>query len=113
VASSADRIKVEANLAATGIPRVWFADVVVGDDVSRKKPAPDIYLAAAARLGRLPAGCCVVEDALNGVTAAKAAGMRCVAVASSFAGERLAVAGADVVRPDIGAITLADLGLGE
>jgi beta-phosphoglucomutase len=72
-----------------------------------KKPAPDIFLAAARKLERRPAECAVVEDALNGVQAAKAAGMRCVAVAHTFPAEQLAQA--DLVRARIADVTLADL----
>ncbi|MFA4945574.1 MAG: HAD-IA family hydrolase [Lentisphaeria bacterium] len=111
VASSADRRKVVANLALLGVPAEWFAATVTGDDITRKKPAPDLYLEAARRVGVAPGGCCVVEDALNGVEAARAAGMRCVAVATSFPPERLAAAGAAVVRSSPAALTLADLGV--
>ena len=57
-----------------------FDAMVVAEDVTRGKPAPDVYLLAAERLGLPPAQCLVLEDALNGVAAAKAAGMTCVAV---------------------------------
>ena len=109
--SSADRVKVEANLKAIAIDIEKFGAVVVGEDVSRKKPAPDCFLRAAEILGCTPAACCVVEDAINGVKAAKNAGMRCVAVAQSFSVDRLALAEPDVIRPDIAAITLRDLGI--
>ena len=72
-----------------------------------KKPAPDIFLSAAEKLGLLPAQCSVVEDAVNGVQAAKAAGMRCVAVAQTFPASQLK--SADLVRQDIEAVSLADL----
>jgi HAD superfamily hydrolase (TIGR01509 family) len=111
VASSADRIKVHANLAAVGLPLTWFGAVVVGEDVSRKKPAPDIYLLAAERLGVPASHCCVVEDAISGVEAAKAAGMRCVAVEHSFPADQLLPACPDCVRPTLAAITLQDLGV--
>ncbi len=110
IASSADRIKVEANLHTTGLPPAWFGAVLTGDDVTRKKPEPDIYLAAARALGLAPAACCVVEDAVNGVLAAKRAGMRCVAVATSFPAAALTAAGADAVRPTLAEVTPADLG---
>ena len=84
--------------------------MVTGEDVSRRKPHPDIFLEAARRLDVPPEACCVIEDAVNGVEAAKAAGMRCVAVTTSFPAEALAAAGADVVRTAIGEITLEDLG---
>ncbi|RLD11690.1 HAD family phosphatase, partial [candidate division KSB1 bacterium] len=51
--------------------------------------APDIYLKAAAMLGAAPEQCVVVEDALNGIQAAKSAGMVCIAVATTFAREKL------------------------
>ena len=57
-----------------------FQAVVTGDDVTRGKPAPDVFLLAAERLGVPPAGCLVLEDAPLGVAAARAAGMVCVAV---------------------------------
>ncbi len=55
-------------------------------------PAPDVFLAAARRLGLRSDECVVVEDAVNGIQAAKAAGMRCVAVAQSFPAAQLAQA---------------------
>lgn len=107
VASSADLIKVRANLEAIGLPiRFWDA-VLTGEDVKNKKPAPDIFLAAAATLGVHPEECVVVEDAVHGVQAAKAAGMRCIAVATSFPAEQLQ--GADLVRDRIGDVLLSDL----
>jgi HAD superfamily hydrolase (TIGR01509 family) len=107
VASSADRIKVDANLRKIGLPPGFWQAVVTAEDVERRKPDPAIFLTAAARLGVPPAACTVVEDAVNGIAAALAAGMRCVAVATSFPPEKLAQA--DVVRRSIAAVTLADL----
>ena len=111
VASSADRVKVVANLAGIGVDLAWFGAVVTGEDVAAKKPAPDIFLAAAAELGVAPATCCVVEDALSGVAAAKAAGMRCVAVATSFPESALRAAGADATCPALAEVTACDLGI--
>jgi len=107
VASSADEIKIRANLMQIGLPLETWDAVVTGQDVVSKKPAPDIFLAAAAKL-RLPAEkCVVIEDAVNGVQAAKAAGMRCVAVAQTFPPERLRQA--DIVRPAISDVSMTDL----
>jgi beta-phosphoglucomutase-like phosphatase (HAD superfamily) len=75
------------------------------------KPAPDIYLAAAEKLDVAPKSCCVIEDSINGIRAAKAAGMRCVAVAQSFAASELQAAAPDCIRPGVSSISLADLGL--
>jgi beta-phosphoglucomutase len=107
VASRADVVKIVANLRQIGLPPDTWDTVVTGEDVVAKKPAPDIFLSAAARLGLAPAQCVVVEDAVNGVQAAKAAGMRCVAVAQTFPAAQLQ--GADVVRQDIATVSLADL----
>ncbi len=107
VASSADRIKIEANLRKIGLPPESWDAVVTGEDVQRTKPCPDIFLAAARRMGLQPGQCVVVEDAPNGIQAAKAAGMRCVAVAQTFPPERLA--GADVLRRSVAEIKLEDL----
>lgn len=84
LASSADLIKIEANLMAAEILPSAFQTIVSGEDVGPKKPAPDIYLCAAQRMNAMPKDCVVVEDALNGIQAAKAAGMRCIALTTSF-----------------------------
>lgn len=107
VASSADRIKVEANLVQIGLPPSEWNAVICAENVVHKKPAPDIFLAGAKRLGRRAGECVVVEDAVNGIEAAKAAGMRCVAVAQSFPAERLLKA--DVVRGRVSEVTVDDL----
>jgi len=99
VASGSDAIKVDANLHQLGLPRALFAAIVTGSDVERKKPAPDIFLEACARLRLEPAACLVVEDAVNGVRAAKAAGARCLGLTTSFTAEDLA--GADWTAPDL------------
>jgi len=95
VASSADRMKVEGNLEEIHLPASDFQAVVVGEDVVHKKPAPDIFLEAARRLGLDPRACLVVEDAVSGVQAARAAGARCLGLTTSFASARLIGAGAD------------------
>jgi HAD superfamily hydrolase (TIGR01509 family) len=62
-----------------------LVDVVVGrDDVRKVKPDPELFLLAASRLGRAPAACVVFEDSPNGMRAALAAGMRCVAVPNAL-----------------------------
>jgi HAD superfamily hydrolase (TIGR01509 family) len=107
VASSADEIKVRANLQTIGLPLDFWDAVVKGEDALRKKPSPDAFLFAAQKLGVMPSECVVVEDAINGVQAARAAGMRCVAVATSFPPDRLHEA--DVVRDSIAEVSLSDL----
>lgn len=107
VASSADRIKVFANLRKINLPPEFWDTVVVAEQVKHQKPAPDIFLSAAQNLNVKPAECVVIEDAVNGVRAAKAAGMRCVAVATTFPAERLEEA--DLVRNEISQVQLSDL----
>jgi HAD superfamily hydrolase (TIGR01509 family) len=107
VASSADRIKVAANLQKIHLPMEFWDTFVVAENVKRQKPFPDIFLFAAQNLGVQPSECVVVEDAVNGIQAAKAAGMRCVALATTFPAERLREA--DVVRDSISQVQLSDL----
>jgi HAD superfamily hydrolase (TIGR01509 family) len=111
VASCADRIKIEANLKAIEISLAGFHAIVAGDEIQHMKPAPDIYLAAAERLGIGPQNCCVIEDSINGIRAAKTANMRCVAVAQSFAASELKAAAPDCIRPKVSDISPSDLGL--
>ena len=84
IATSADRRKLEANLDAIGLAEADFDATVDGLQVERKKPFPDIYLEAARRLGVGAADCLVVDDAVSGVAAAKAAGAACLALGGSF-----------------------------
>jgi beta-phosphoglucomutase len=107
VASSADEIKVRANLEKVGLPMKFWDAVITGEAVKNKKPAPDIFLTAAERLAVPPQECVVVEDAVNGVEAAKAAGMRSVAVAHTFLPDQLHEA--DVIRNRIADVELSDL----
>lgn len=107
VASSADKIKIEANLRQIGLPPHEWDAVVWGEDVANKKPAPDIFLRAATTLQKKPQECVVIEDAVNGVAAAKSAGMRCIAVAQTFPADRLQ--NADLVRPSLREVSVADL----
>jgi HAD superfamily hydrolase (TIGR01509 family) len=84
VATSADQVKMEANLNEINLLPDLFHTTVNGLEVENKKPHPDIYLKASKRLGLKPEECLVVEDAPSGVKAAVAAGCRCLAVTSSF-----------------------------
>jgi HAD superfamily hydrolase (TIGR01509 family) len=79
LASSANREVIDAVLAATGLAGT-FGATVSGEEVARGKPAPDIYLEAARRLGVNPARSAAVEDSTNGLRSAAAAGMRVVAL---------------------------------
>lgn len=107
VASSADLVKIQANLLKINLPPSEWDAVISAEDVTHKKPAPDIFLAAAQKLSLEPSRCVVIEDAINGIQAAKAAGMRCVAVAQTFPAEKLLAA--DLVRDNLQVVTLMDL----
>lgn len=107
VASSADRRKVLGNLAEIDLPTECFDAVITAEDVEHKKPAPDIFLLAAERIGLEAKDCLVVEDAVSGVAAAKAAGAKCLALTSSFTREQLA--GADYFAEDLSKTTEAVL----
>jgi len=88
IATSSTREKSEAVLQSARIP---YTDMVyiTGDQVTHKKPHPELFLLAAERIGIEPGKCVVIEDAPNGVQAAKAAGCTCVAVTNSTSAEHL------------------------
>ena len=81
LASNSSSELVARALAASGLDGAFDA-VVTADDVPRPKPAPDVYLAAAAALGGPPAECAALEDSQTGVAAARAAGMFVIGVPS-------------------------------
>ena len=97
VASASDYKKVMCNIDKIGVGREYFDAVVTGSDITRNKPAPDIFLKAAEKSGIAPGNCTVIEDSLAGIQAAKTAGMRAVGVTTSFSREKLTEAGADIV----------------
>lgn len=101
VASSAVQIKVSINLSLLNIPVGILDAVITGSDIENKKPMPDIYLLAASRIGIVPSRCFVVEDAISGIQAGKAAGMTCIGFTSAHTAEELLNAGADVIIDDI------------
>ena len=101
VASSSPPDLIRAVLAAAGVAD-RFRAVVSSEEVPRGKPAPDVYLAAADRVGADPTRCVAIEDSTNGLRAAAAAGMTVVAVPNphfSPPPEALALAAASVPTP--------------
>lgn len=92
IATSADLVKMEANLNEIGLPAITFDATVNGLEVVNKKPSPEIYLKAAEKIGLDPSECLVAEDAVSGITAAKAAGCRCLALTTSFTRDKLIAA---------------------
>lgn len=75
----------------------WFEERVCANDVTYCKPSPEIFLTAAERLGLQPEECIVFEDALSGVEAARAAGMKVVTLTTTLPRKQLEEAGADLI----------------
>lgn len=95
VGSSTPRSNLDAIFAATGLDQLFDA-VVCGDDVQNGKPAPDVFLLAAEKLGLPPSDCLVIEDAHVGIEAAHRAGIKVLAVATTHPLEELSRADAAV-----------------
>jgi HAD superfamily hydrolase (TIGR01509 family) len=100
VATSTRRSRAAAKLASAGLD-ARFAALVGGDEVSRGKPAPDIFLLAAERLGAPPSSCLVLEDSAPGVRAALAAGMTPIMVPDQHAPPADILAAGTVVLPTL------------
>jgi len=94
VASNGPREKMTLTLTRTGLMRHFADRMFSADDVARPKPAPDLFLLAAARLGFAPSSCVVVEDSPTGVRAARAAGMTVFGYAALTSVQHLLDAGA-------------------
>jgi HAD superfamily hydrolase (TIGR01509 family) len=84
VATSADEIKMNINLKEIGLSEDDFDTTINGSEVKNKKPDPEIFIKAADKLHLDPESCLVIEDAVSGLKAAKAAGCKCLALTTSF-----------------------------
>ncbi|WP_199873109.1 HAD family phosphatase [Ideonella sp. A 288] len=93
-ASNGNRAKLDFTLGHTGLMPLLQGRVFCADDVARPKPAPDLFLHAAAAMGVAPALCVVVEDTPTGIAAARAAGMTALGYAAMTPAHRLREAGA-------------------
>lgn len=109
VASSSHPTRIARSLALTGLAGYFGENLFSASEVAHGKPAPDLFLHAARRMGVEPARCLVVEDSLPGIQAARAAGM--VAIGFTAAGHcapdhgaALAAAGADAIASDAQAL---------
>jgi beta-phosphoglucomutase-like phosphatase (HAD superfamily) len=129
LATSTDYVKMIANLEAIGLINTAppseqiglaaaveaaarnkaFDALVNGLDVERQKPFPDLFLEAASRLEETPEFCWVIEDSLGGIEAAKAAGMRCLALLTTFPEAEIQAAGPDKIARDLSDITPQEL----
>jgi HAD superfamily hydrolase (TIGR01509 family) len=101
VASSGSHEKMRLTLGLTGLWERFQGRIFSAREVARGKPAPDLFLHAAARMGLQPSACAVVEDSRYGVEAARAAGMRAFGYAGS-------VTGADALRGP-GTVVFSDM----
>jgi HAD superfamily hydrolase (TIGR01509 family) len=107
LASSSNRELIDLVLESSGLGR-YFEASVSSEEVARGKPAPDVFLGAARRLGVGPTHCAAVEDSENGILAAKAAGMRTIAIPNPhYPPHEDALAAADVVLASIEELTPA------
>jgi len=98
VASQSSLARVRFSLDVTGLAPLFGDHVYVTSMVARPKPAPDVYLLAASRLGADPADCVVVEDSPAGAAAALGAGMRAVGYAPGATYSAMVSSGAKVIR---------------
>jgi len=107
LASSAPAVLIETVLASAGL-RSYFAVTMSTEQVPHGKPAPDIYLAVAAKLGHAPANCAAVEDSSNGLRSAAAAGLRVIAIPHpKYLPDPDALAAASLVLPALADLTPA------
>lgn len=106
VGSSTPRVNLDTLFAILSLGE-YFQAVVSGNDVKHGKPAPDVFLLAAQKLGIAPGSCVVVEDAFVGIEAAHAGGMKCVAVATTNPLESLGMA--DLAVGSLEGVTVGQL----
>jgi HAD superfamily hydrolase (TIGR01509 family) len=105
VASSSNRELIDAVLDLSGLAR-YFRATVSSEEVPRGKPAPDVYLEAARRLGADPRRCAAVEDSHSGIRSAQTAGMRVIVIPNaSYPPDRDTLAEADVVLASLAELT--------
>ena len=106
LASSSNRELIDLALELLGVEHLFTA-TVSSEEVARGKPAPDVYLEAARRLGVDPTTAAAVEDSHNGILSAKAAGMRVIAIPNAhFPPDEDALAEADVVLDSLAELTV-------
>ena len=88
--SSTTRKNIEVCFRITGLNRYFGGNYTGAEDVSRGKPAPDVFLEAARKINRVPANCVVIEDAHVGIEAGSAAGLKVIAVTTTHPRESFA-----------------------
>ena len=108
IATSSTRRKSQAVLASAEFPYGKMV-YVCGDDISRKKPDPEVFQVACQRLSLAPGQCAVVEDAPDGVQAARAAGCKCIAVTNTCSPEKLQIKKPDLIVASLSEVSLDTL----
>ena len=109
VASAAIKKNVTFLIGALGL-NGYFRELLAADEISHPKPDPEIYLKTAAKLGVAVSACAVFEDSFVGIEAAKRAGMKCVAIASTFSADELrSDSQADLIVPSFEAVSFQAL----
>ncbi len=108
VGSSGPRVNVDFVLDRCAI-EPYFDVRISGDMVTRCKPDPEIFLTAASRLGVAPEDCLVFEDAKAGIAAAKAAGMKVIALTTTHTREQLSPAEPDLIVSDFTEVSLEQI----
>lgn len=106
IASSAPRANIDLIISRLDLTR-FFSVIVAEEDVTTGKPDPQIFLLAASRLNVMASSCIVIEDSVAGIRAAKAAGMKCIGVATTHPAASLVAA--DLVVRTIGELTVSDI----
>ncbi len=106
LASSAPTGNIQLITQTLGIDN-YFQSIVAGRDVTEGKPSPQIFLLAAEQLGAKAENCIVIEDSVAGVTAAKRAGMHCLAVTNT--NPRSSLSEADLIVDTLAAVSVDDL----
>lgn len=99
IATGSNHIAVNYLLVKSNLKK-YFPQVLASSDVKNPKPAPDIFLLAAKKIGLKTTDCVVIEDASMGIKAAKSAGMYCIGIATTLTPDQLKKAGADMVIND-------------
>lgn len=98
VASQSPLARVRLSLQVAGLAGQFGEHIYVTSMVPRPKPAPDVYLLAAGKLGAVPADCIVIEDSPAGAASARAAGMRVIGYAPDKTADAMRVSGVQVIR---------------
>ena len=110
VASNGSRAKMQITLGQTGLWSRFESVMFSAHELGTAKPAPDMFLTAAARFGITPASCVVIEDSPTGALAAKRAGMGCIGFAAFDDGAALAAQGASVIQEMSDVVGLLQIG---